>query len=381
MIRLLPERHILTLQIFLIMTICMPVLTCEAQTCIEKPSNLFRDGDVIMKQQILCKDIGQAGTDVIWNIMETLVADKVYRQKYMSVSGSDTHMASIENATIYSYELRNDTLFTCGFENNTTKISYRLQEPHLIFPMKYGDSHSGFFHGTGIYCDRIALRSFGRYEISADAYGKLVLPEGDTLKDVIRLHTERFLSSVRYPADSLPAISSAPFPEDSIRKHLGEEPYIMKSDIYRWYAKGCRYPVLESFITTLPGNEDKQRTASFYYPASLQQQLAYDAENDNTTSGNSNKDKTAVPSDRFMYSACRTGKTSVRLEYTLPGQSQVCYSIYTTDGKAVYRSVPYRQNSGKHQEEIDLSDYTDGIYILEIHIGDERYTEKIILRR
>jgi len=359
----------------------MPALICKSQNNIQKSLNMFRDGDIIIKQQIIYKNTEQKGPDVIWNMGGIDVINKSYRLKYSTVPGFANRMAGTEHSTRYYYDMCHDTLFAGGFENNTTKIDYDIKEKHFLFPVKYGNSYSGLFHGTGTYCDKIALRCFGRYKVEADAYGKLVLPEGDTLHDVTRLHTERFVSSIHYPADSLKSISSVSFTADSIKRHIETEPYLLKNDIYKWYAKGYRYPVLETFITTAYGNEGKPYVMSFYYPPSAQQQLDYDTDNDDIRRSAPKTNKDNIVQNGFIYNLHRTGTTSVRLEYTLPSSSDVYYGIYTTDGKSVYRSVPGRQNGGIHCEEIDLSRCQDGVYILEIYMGSNHYTEKIILKR
>lgn len=380
MMRLFLEKHITVLGIILVTTACI-LPPCTAQTYIDKSTNMFRDGDKLTKQIIAYKEVMQQGAYAVWSIDGSPISDHTYNQQYIAPHGSDTGMICLENATRYSYDLCADTLFLGGFENNTTKISYNLKEPYFIFPMKYGDSFSGFFHGTGVYCDKIALRSFGKYHISADAYGSLVLPEGDTLKDAIRLHTVRFVSSICYPADSLSSISSSPLTTDSIRAHMEAEPYIMKSDIYRWYVKEFRYPVFETYTTTASGREETPYSRSFYYPPSWQRELVHDTDNEKRKCFPDTDEKPAVPQSGIPYYIQQTGRTSVRLEHTLPVAARVNCIVCTTDGKTVYRSVHDNQESGLHHEIIDLPVYKNCVYILKLCIGDEQHTEKIILRR
>jgi hypothetical protein len=42
----------------------------------------------------------------------------------------------------------------------------------------------------------LITRRYGTYKTKADAAGKIVLPQGDTLRNVLRLHTERYVGTI-----------------------------------------------------------------------------------------------------------------------------------------------------------------------------------------
>ena len=90
-----------------------------------------------------------------------------------------------------------------GSENFMEQMNYEMPETWLRFPMQKGDSVSGYFDGAGPYCERFFLRRFGTYMTKADATGKIVLPQGDTLRNVIRLHTERYVGTIALPIDTM----------------------------------------------------------------------------------------------------------------------------------------------------------------------------------
>lgn len=89
------------------------------------------------------------------------------------------------------------------------------------------------------------MRRYGTYKTKADALGKLVLPQGDTLRNVIRLHTERHVGTIIVPIDTMQYRIPA-FTVDSIVRHLAPDTAKVREDEYRWYAEGYRYPILEA---------------------------------------------------------------------------------------------------------------------------------------
>lgn len=365
--------------VFLLM--CMLPIVCQGQGDIQMMSNMFRDGDVLVKKQLSYKDLSVSGKSVLWDISDVDIISEGNKAKIRDVSDSTARVAYTENGTIYYYKLCRDTLFIDGFENNSTKICYDDKEVFLRFPMSYGDSYSGFFHGTGTYCDKVAVRSFGRYSVKADACGAIVVPGGDTLRNVTRIHTERFLAGSSYPSDSIMAISSTPLGEDSIKRWLDKKPYLLKTDIYRWYAAGYRYPVLEIHLTYVYGSEHKPYAQVFYLPPSVQEGMGDDAgysyarhfaPDDETNGDTRNK--------LVDYEIYLQGNSSVTVEYRLDGQSEVSYGISTHDGKLVFASGKRQVPAGAYVENIDMSGCRRGIYIVYVDVDGCRYTQTISLK-
>ena len=64
---------------------------------------------------------------------------------------------------------------------------------------------------------------------------------------------------------------------DSIIKRMAGDSARIREDIYRWYAEGYRYPVLEAKTTAYCGKRLMEET--FYCPPEVQEQLVLDEEN------------------------------------------------------------------------------------------------------
>lgn len=213
-------------------------------------NNCYRGSDVLEKRQVTFNSFGMNDAKGVWSLEEAEVSEDTYDDEY--TTETDTLMA-VERANRTYYSQDRDAVNIIGTENYMEQISYDMPETWLRFPMQRGDSVCGYFNGTGKYCDRLFIRRFGTYLTKADAAGKLVLPEGDTLRNVIRLHTERYVGMVAAPIDTMKYKIPA-FTVDSIVRRLATDSVRMREDVYRWYAEGYRYPILEA-KTVIYGEE------------------------------------------------------------------------------------------------------------------------------
>lgn len=359
---------------------------CCAQTKLHGELNKYRVDDKLVKIRILYKDCGRNGSNVLWNLGEVDEIDRHYELRYTSDNGfGDSCIVGIENNTMYYYNVSDSSIVMTGFENNTTKITYDVPEVVMSFPMSYGDSISGYFHGTGTYCDKVAMRSFGNYRTVADGFGLMVLPDGDTIRNVLRIHTMKKVYGELYHIDSLKSVSAVSYSVDKIREHIEQADMITESDIYRWYAPGYRYPVLETFKVHAGINDGGDCfTASFYYPLSEQNSLPYDIENKKERERfilqggdmfNPLHDDTG-----FIYNTYISDNGLLRFEYSMSSSADVSYDIFTPSGMSVYSSGVKRLRQGAYEDLFCLSGYSRGVYLLKIRVNDNQYSEKILLR-
>ena len=252
----------------------------------------------------------------------------------------------------------------------------------LMFPMNYGDSLKGYLHGTGIYCDRQRVRSFGTWSLKADARGELILPSLDTLRHVIRLHLQQCISNRYYPLDSMNKVLPA-FNTDSILYYQLADTAMMVSDCYLWFAPGYRYPVLEyrsAFMKAIPS---QKLSAAYYCSPHVQEALAWDPENikiRNEYYKNTNKDEnTAKRNDfarnNFQYNFYQNAaakeihidfmsEVPCRVKVLLAGTTGIVYRTAEDDGKASGQIV------------LDYGNLQTGQYVVYIKTSNATYIEK-----
>lgn len=342
-------------------------LTAYAQTVLTSSRNMFREGDVLSRKQIEDGSIGQRGENVVWDFSDVQVLNRNFRQKFAAVPDTCL-LACTERGTRYYYQLEGDSLLLKGFENNLTKLDYVRPQAMLRFPVHYGDSIGGVYQAHGFYCDRQALHCYGRYKTVADGSGTLVLPGGDTLRNVLRVRTLSKGIDRLSARDRKTEIPSS-----------GDTLHVVRETI-RWYAAGYRYPIMESTTTIAKG--DRHYSAMYYCPPEEQLYLALDDENrqyreEMQQSGNGNNGGSDATGANITYHVTQN-KDARRLtvDFSLSERQQVDFILSDPRG-VVHRSLSRTGEAGVSQTvDINYGGLRRGQYVLYIRVNGKQYAEK-----
>ena len=255
------------------------ILSLSAQVRLESRLNMFRAGDEIVKQQVQYKDPGRAGENVLWDFSKLNIVNNEYVLMYDTIGGFITGK---EHNTWYYYSISGDSLLCHGYENSTTMVKNECPELLLRFPVNYGDSTFSYYSGNGRYCDRLKISAMGTISSKVDACGTMILPDGDTLKNVLRVHTVKKISenleSVFLYREKTP---EAFISTDSVNYRLATDTLLLELDTYRWYMAGYRYPVFET-VKSISNNYGRARdffSTAFFYPIKDHSYLDNDPEN------------------------------------------------------------------------------------------------------
>ena len=356
-------------------------LTVSGQQ-INQPTNCYRSYDELEKKQVTVKGFDLNSKNGVWSLENAEISQTTYNAEYSTET--DTLMAVERGERTYYSQDRN-TVCIIGTENYMELMSYDMPETWLQFPMQVGDSISGYFNATGEYCQRMFMRRFGTYMTKADAAGKMVTPEGDTLRNVTRLHTERYVGTIAVPIDTMKCKIPA-FTVDSIVRHLAPDTAKVREDVYRWYAEGYRYPILEAKTVSYCGKNLTEEM--FYCPPEMQEQLVLDEENkqvrarlaekkqDSNSYANNGQDRNSG-SDSFRYQINQNedGKT-ITVNYSATGNTKVT-AILANNMGYVYSRVSKSDGSAIT---LDYSGLRRGQYILYINANGEEYAEKFSVK-
>lgn len=353
-----------------------------SQPQLSSSSNRPIAGDAIARHQVTFSNPGDVGTGQLWDLRSLRYHSGDFELSYhpfwLIDSLGDRHLASDtlalrDGSTLYYHSLASSGVFLQGFENATTAMAYDVPEQLLCFPFAYGDSISGIFHGTGVFCEKLSLQTFGTYVMKADAVGTLILENGDTLRNVLRVSRSRKESLLSYPLDSLPSLRSRPFDKTMIATALTSSDHpASRSEVYQWYAPECRYPVLE--LRRLSHANSVACTA-FYTSPSLQSQtlFAHNTPQRSLQAGCSS-------GDEICLKIRTTDDNAIRFDYTLSASTDCAARLYTTGGILIWEGTVSQKNSGPYVEEVCTAGLRKGVYLLELTVGDKRYAEKIILK-
>jgi|GEM_PF-1765716 len=177
-----------------IMLIFLCIGTLFSQTSLKRSLQGMRSGDSYYKQQIEYKNPGRRGQNVVWNFSKLKTIDEKYGVSYVEPnrkSKDTSFVRCVEHNTMYKYGFKGDSLLMLGFENSGSKLTYSDPELSLVFPFTLGDSIVDRYKGTGRYMNTILSQADGYLTTIADAEGTLILPDGDTLLNVLRIRSER----------------------------------------------------------------------------------------------------------------------------------------------------------------------------------------------
>ena len=379
-------------RIIVFVSLVISMVTMQAQVI--SWQNTYRQNDRLTGKQIVFPNLCTTGTGLVWDISQRQdVGDDGYIVEYISWDGeSDGLTAAIEQDSRYIYNMKGDSLLVTGFENRTSLLGYDMQEAWLKFPMAYGDSIEGHFHGTGKYCDRLGVRHIGRYKTKAVGTGILVVTEGDTLRNVVCLHTERTMSAELMPIellDSLPAYTT-----DSIDWHLACDTALIRTDICRWYASGYRYPIVETRRRIDSGGEHVLSAQAYYFPPSEQAMLGNDPENEQTRASawedpfrQGGADPQLPPGKPWGWPAVRpclepsADGEDILFSYSIPQESLISYRLYSLDGYLLKELTPQVLEAGAYTDRISLQGHIYGVYVLDLQMGSDRLNEKLTLKK
>lgn len=246
-------------------------------------SHQVRVNDEVKKQQVEYAAVDSTGQGLVWDLSEVEFTKWEPTATYTAEDSRKGAIIGTERSTRYYYESKPEALLLRGFENNLLKVEYDQPEVLLRMPLVYGDRYEGQFHGTSAYCEKVFSRTFGTYSVVVDGTGSMLLPSGDTLRHVSRVHntkltSARFFPEVQRERRLKTVVDSIKFPVDSIRQGIAMDTLVIETNTYRWYAAGYRYPVLEVISTGYKG--EKPWTTETYYCAPEDQEELYDEENE-----------------------------------------------------------------------------------------------------
>ena len=363
------------------MTIC---LTISGQQ-INQSNNRYRGNDVLEKKQVTVKGFSLSDTKGVWSLEEAELSEETYNAEY--TTETDTLMA-VERGNRMYYSQDRGVVSVIGSENFMELMSYDMPETWLQFPMQVGDSVAGYFNASGSYCERFFMRRYGTYKTKVDALGKLVLPQCDTLRNVIRLHTERYVGTITVPIDTMQYKIPA-FTVDSIVRHLAPDTAKVREDEYRWYAEGYRYPILEAKTTSYC---DSLLTEEMYYcPPDMQRTLANDEDNETVRARQaeeewarwqaSSPDEDSNPKSRgkdgFAYNLTQDdGSGLVTIHYDTDHNTKMTALVANGLGY-VYKRAEQDCPAGIGHIPLDCSGLRKGQYIIYINVDGNQFAEKV----
>lgn len=336
------------------------------------------------KKQIEHLDMKFCEDNTLWILNHYNVVNEKYDVNYIPSADYASQTVGIEHNTRYTYKCIDDNVFITFMENKYMQVEYDEYELYMHIPVNIGDTISQIFHARGKYCDRMAFRLYGRTNIEADAYGTLVMPDGTEYQDLLRTKTEKEMSAVFFPIDTLISSKSLPkFTADSVLTHLNTDTAKVKIISYKWYSNAAEPPVLETIITYNSDNILSQ-TAFLYQPDETVRHNSRSLDKtDNELRYRTNANPKQNTKIDFQNSkpviTYLHGENIINIGYTNSNPYIFSCKLYTIDGIEVDSISCLYPNAGDASAKFNCTSLHRGVYIVCVTINGEQTTEKIIL--
>lgn len=317
-------------------------------------------GDTLVKNELAYVDAGSVGSNVLWDFHSLEWKEDI--QTNCICPADSSGLLCVGSMSVDKYSLQADTLFLVGTESPLSTMNYRHPIPLLLDSFAYGDTLAWAFQGEGTYCQMHRVLTAGTVRMVADGDGSLILAEGDTLRNVLRIHTLK-TSSIGMQLLS----DTTELDPESLRQEI--------TDQYQWYVKGIRYPVLETISTACYNDLTLISCAQNAY-CSLDQPLDYEGQEE-VEEGNRPDEPAVTPI--IAYEVTVNGgvvTVSYSLTEAVPLTALVCDRL-----GYVYHSITASNAAGTdYSLALDCTGLRSDVYILYLNVGGQVYSEKIDLR-
>jgi hypothetical protein len=244
-----------------------------------------------------------------------------------------------------------------GLISENSEILFHEPIKELVFPFKYGDEIKGKMIGSYTTLTDGATEDInGDYSVEADAWGNLVLPNGVSLKNVLR---------VKYV-------------KDYKQMHYGHLFHVTVKH-YLFYAAESRYPVMQIKEAVTTSDYACGNSAEIYASFDDEVRASYKKQDNQNDQGENNNKQDLK---KFTYELYPNPfDNQFTLNYELNFDAKVKISILELSGKEQMILVNSKHKQGIYSISKDLRKLAHGTHLLRINAGDKEYVEKIIKRK
>lgn len=324
---------------------------CFAQYSLSYKANQLRIGDYRNMKQIEYQAQGEAGANQYWDFSKAKVLKDMYidQQEDLNATAEEGYRLSCdEGGTKHTlFEITKSEKRYYGMVTPGSKIDFEQPIVDLMFPFSYQDTKVGSMVGT--YTPNNGEVSYidGNYITTADAWGTLVLPDGNTYRNVLRVKvTKNYI------------------------QNFGKTKYTINTTRYQYFAEGARYPVLivvESESKSDSGCKCGGKFGEMY----METPAVY--ENDAIKAAPKAGEPSFAASFNYLASPNPFAET-IHLAFTMDEDAKVVVDILDMNGRVLDNFLSEQLTAGQHTYDFNASALTPGSYALRIQAGDKVYT-------
>lgn len=359
-----------------ILLLAIPI-TVSAQEVIVSKNIIPQPDETIERHEVFNANLSTIGSDVEWDLSQSEVSDASTSFTYHTVKDKKDYVVRIEPHYIGYYLIKNDSLLLDSCE--TRHVSIKFSEPIdvIINSFSYGDSISRYVQGKGRYLEKTPFLIYGIHKKVCDGKGKLILPGGDTLQHVLRVHHE--LSFVTIPLESFDQLDSVTvIPNDSISLLIGNANELARETVYQWYTSNNRYPIVESFCLEM--SSSPKDVLTYYQPIDKNMDGQETMPLLSQTNGEILGEGVFKAGDAVCsYKIIHTNNSQLHLEFFLP-KASISYGLYTSEGMILSEKRISSFEGGLLNAGIDIPSSKKGVVILKLCINNDCFTSKFTIK-
>lgn len=358
--------------------------------------NMPRGGDKVAGCRVEPFSAVETGADVLWDFSGLDTGQETGSVRY-SVSG-DTLLVRSEGAEQAFYRMSGDTLSLVCLSAPGKLVIYPRPEQVVRFPMSHLESSGGYFTASGRIDGDVCLSQAGYSNTGISAWGRLITPDGDSLRNVLLAkyirHGTTEMSRSGNPDRVIPCI-------DSINLRLATDSVTHRMETLKWFARGLRYPVVE--VNTIKTYHygaavDSVVVATYNSPRSQRESLASDPANDSlyladmqkpfgpspfslsrgagsTPDGGGLEDGMGLRGNSCnLYPTIVDAVTTIR--YLALEECQLVATVFSPSGSQTCRyaaAIP----AGEGEMALDLSALARNAYVVTVTLGNDKFDFKI----
>ena len=286
-----------------------------------------------------------------------------------------------EMETLRHYYLSGDSLICTGYENERTLVKFSQPQVLLRLPITYAQSFRSDFQGRGKFENELQMSFSGQVSTTVDGWGQLILPGGDTLKSVFRVHISiRNLRRMeplnqKFDIDAPVNERTDAFAQDA--KDPGDATWVVEN-IYRWYEEGSSQPVFETQETRIVpprGTATFQRAAFVYKAGEAARYPAGSPYAENNPGSQTGLAADAYPFSYRLYPNPVGDNLQVTVSLVKP--ASVAISLYDLQGRLLRQSSA-NEARDTYSTALNLSGLAKGVYTLRLKVENYTVNENIV---
>lgn len=325
---------------------CLVHVSLHSQNHLSSIHNALRP-DSLNSQTIPLFDIGCEGENVTWDYSDADIGDMPDTTAVCLYALGEKYLWD-DNGAMTTYRQPGDTLLIIREESPLYEMDFDVPVVRMIFPFFYGSSISAPFSGSGSFEDRLVMSENGVSRITGDAYGTIILPGGDTVRNVLRVHTV--------------LNSDIEVSEMRSGELIGGMQKV--TDTYEWYARGYRYPVLKITGNYLVSGDEIVSAEVNAHSMSPGMQKAIEDE-DNEELREDDGARSAI-----NYDAQVNGYTAT-ISYDLLEDAHISMALVDSKGIVYWRYEEDMPACEGCQTNVPLSGLLRGQYVIYINVNGE----------